>query len=440
MQKLKLAAVLLIYSFSALAEQAAIDEAYIKNNFTSVDRFGSTYQQTVFSLTDYEADKTLLERTIRTKKAALSLLGGNSPIKSPSRANESVYETMKQDHKNQSVNLEGMTNPINLQGFIKMLNQVLLEESQSYKIEVGEFHKWHPQLKKEHPLSLFLKFPKPLIALAQGDTSKFLYTGSEEKLILWILEQPAESITPEMMFRKSLQLNSGNVYLTILSIENILSKFWFTADRENTRINRRLKPFHNQLGSAGDKFGFWYHFFGLILQSYCYGKQSALFAFQIESLISDILAKEPDYQEDYSGHYASLIGAELRKSVERHSYKSVISNPDSLKFENYTNLNEDYFLRLPYEVDKNLSISLAQEKSTVKLNISHSTKNLDGCILKLWFKGPHGHPDYSQVRTYKIKLNQSNFYQVSYDIPLQKQVKGNIRCIDQADITFERKL
>jgi hypothetical protein len=93
MLKLNLLAILFLYTSNALAEASAIDENFIKKNFKSTDRLGSPYQQQNFNLMDYEADKVLLERTIETKKAALSLLNRNVSIKAPERANESVYES-----------------------------------------------------------------------------------------------------------------------------------------------------------------------------------------------------------------------------------------------------------------------------------------------------------------------------------------------------------
>ena len=106
---------------------------------------------------------------------------------------------------------------------------------------------------------------KIIMALATASSSRFLYVGHEEELIEWIKTRPDNSVSIEALFHKSYILNGGNVYLTLLTIENVLSDATFEADRENTAVNRKLADLY---AGSPNKFGDWYHMFGTMLAGY----------------------------------------------------------------------------------------------------------------------------------------------------------------------------
>ena len=121
---------------------------------------------------------------------------------------------------------------------------------------IGQEHSW---AERSFVLS------KIILALATATSARFMYVGQEVSLIEWIKENEYNSVTMEDLFRKSYQLNNGNVYLTLLTIENVLSDATFEKDREFTIVNQKLTDlyFHSP-----NKFGDWYHLFGTMLAGY----------------------------------------------------------------------------------------------------------------------------------------------------------------------------
>jgi len=64
---------------------------------------------------------------------------------------------------------------------------------------------------------------------------------------------------------KSYILNHGNMYLALLTIENVLSDATFEENREYTAVNKKLADMYE---FSPNKFGDWYHFFGTMLAGY----------------------------------------------------------------------------------------------------------------------------------------------------------------------------
>lgn len=135
---------------------------------------------------------------------------------------------------------------------------IIREESRrGTDVSLGQIHVWD----KSKPFAL----SKIIVALATATSARFMYVGQEVALIDWIKAQPDDSVTIEKLFRKSYVLTRGNVYLTILTIENVLSDATFEAERENTLVNRKLTDLYVH---SPNKFGDWYHFFGTMLAGY----------------------------------------------------------------------------------------------------------------------------------------------------------------------------
>ncbi|MBC7370050.1 MAG: hypothetical protein H7326_00695 [Bdellovibrionaceae bacterium] len=130
-----------------------------------------------------------------------------------------LEDQIQRPAKPSGVVIHGRENPLLVNNFSAALEQVLLEESgKGMKIKLGEFHDWSPKAKQKYAGDYILGFSKIFISLAQGFTNWFMVTGTEPALREWVLQQPYNSITLHDIFRSSLRINNGDVYLTILTI------------------------------------------------------------------------------------------------------------------------------------------------------------------------------------------------------------------------------
>ena len=124
------------------------------------------------------------------------------------------------------------------------------------------------------------------------------------------------TVTIEDLFRQSYILNRGNVYLTILSIENVLSDATFEAERENTLINQKLVDLYKD---SPNKFGDWYHFFGTMLAGYV-GEPIDLIV-QLYSMYRKISRGEAAEKATLAADKAGAdIGSDLRKFMMEDSF------------------------------------------------------------------------------------------------------------------------
>lgn len=144
------------------------------------------------------------------------------------------------------------------QATVSNLKKIIRDErARGLHVSFGRIHTWSAG--RTSGLS------KIIMALATASSSRFLYVGHEEELIEWIKTRPDNSVSIEALFHKSYILNGGNVYLTLLTIENVLSDATFEKDRENTVVNRKLADLY---AGSPNKFGDWYHMFGTMLAGY----------------------------------------------------------------------------------------------------------------------------------------------------------------------------
>src|SRR5690606_30094235 len=129
-----------------------------------------------------------------------------------------------------ALELEGHKAPFKIKNMVLMLKQVITEEFHQNGItpKRGTVHEWSPGIKKKlrRKFVLFSRMPKLLVALSRGATSHFMVTGTEEELKDYILSRPENSINLEEMFRASYRINQGDVYLSLLTVENVLNRFW----------------------------------------------------------------------------------------------------------------------------------------------------------------------------------------------------------------------
>lgn len=244
------------------------------------------------------------------------------------------------------VDFEGRRNPFRTEAFADMLKQVILEESKAgIEPRAGEVHRWSPEFMANYGRDFFpfTASSKLLVALARGETANYLVTGRETDLENWLVAQPIESVWPSALFRTSYRLNRGDVYLSILTIENVLARWWLQPNRQFLETTRRLHPIINQLGMNADQFGAWYHLYGIMLFGYAEGAFNAQVIGNIEALGSAILSVgEPDLQEDFANSEGGKIGQLLARALKTGELQSMSSDAHRTRPEAYLDLSEDY--------------------------------------------------------------------------------------------------
>lgn len=246
--------------------------------------------------------------------------------------------------------LEGHQNPFKMNQFQEMLGQIILEgKEEGISPKYGEPHDWSEEFKKSATgkKSIMAKFSKILLALSRGETSQYILSGTEKELETWIYNQDLNSIAPHDMIKASYKINKGDMYLTILTIENVLNRYWRISNRDNLPITRRLVSIINTFGHNGDVFGSWYHMFGMMLYGYVEGSFKAKTIGTIETLGSMILSKfEDEKQENYVNSKGGVIGGRLAKMIQDKTYNKLEFNSDRMDINYYMNLNEDFSDRL----------------------------------------------------------------------------------------------
>lgn len=214
--------------------------------------------------------------------------------------------------------IEGRKDPFDAKDLgQKLFNVILEEEKKGVTPRFGEIHRWSKEFKsqrsgfKEH----FKSIPsKILTVLSGGKSAALLKAGPEEELRQFILDQDDLSLVPKELFRKSYQLNQGNIYLSLLTIENVLSEYWLHPKRHQLKQTNKLKPIGKLFGSHGDVFGHWYHLFGMIYYAYAEGAFMAKLSGKTEALGSLVLSGfKGEAQENRMNMLGAEVGVLLRK-------------------------------------------------------------------------------------------------------------------------------
>ncbi|MFA6237957.1 MAG: hypothetical protein WC635_11555 [Bacteriovorax sp.] len=265
-------------------------------------------------------------------------------------ANEDQKNSLVSRLKAGKIYFEGHVNPIKKENFVLMVNQIILDGfEKGISPKRGTIHDWSDEFKNSDlaKSTMFSKMSKLLVALARGETSQYLLSGTEKKLEEWILQKELNSIYLHDMLSASYQINDGDMYLTLLTIENVLNRYWRIGNRENLPITRRLRPIINSFGSNGDTFGSWYHLFGMILYGYAEGSLSAKTIGTVETIGSHILGKfEDEKQEDFINSTGGVVGGRIARSIRHLKFDKMKSDSNRLKADYYLNLNEDFSERL----------------------------------------------------------------------------------------------
>jgi hypothetical protein len=258
------------------------------------------------------------------------------------------FVTFNPEHS--PIPLEGKQAPINVKNLSLMMKQVIAEEFTTSALEpqIGMIHRWSPDVRKrlKKKYQVLGRLNKLLVVLSKGSSSRYLVTNKENQLTNYILSRPIKSINLEEMFRASYRINKGDLYLTFLTVENILSAFWLTPQREKRAITTRLKDITNY-NYQTDKFGAWYHLFGMFLYGHAYGATNAKIVSFIEAVSDKMMTGlTNDSQENKINYVGGKIGSILGKYIAKREYLSFEQNKEYLVEDFYMDLDEEFTKRL----------------------------------------------------------------------------------------------
>lgn len=394
------------------------------------------YKQQRYQLIDLEGDRALVERAEKVPKNLFKKLldkEKNTDLDDPWIPQDWELEDPLQDSGNSFVSskinndtpsIQGRENPIHIYKFIEMLNQVLKEESENgLDIIEGTPHDWSAEIKKEVQTAV-VGLSKHFICLSLGFCSRFMKTEQEQNLHNWLVKQELSSVTLEGIFRQSLRLNKGDVYLTILTIENLLSANWRYRYRETMPVTKRLKSISSGYNYNADKYGTWYHFFGMILYGYVTSSGTvANIVGRFEALGANVLYPGVNKsQKQWFNRVGGYVGAGLRSSVSQLEYKKAAHKIEALAEDYYLNRNEDFRDRLPLESSRNFNVSIKSsfKNETFVISITNnSDQSLSNCDLDIMTDSGAGYfsPFKISFKGSSIQAKGSVEYELSGSVP-----------------------
>lgn len=368
---------LFFWGFSASAKEMSLLEAY-------------SYRQDKLQLQDAYSDEVLLRRVERAKYTLSKGVFGSAG-EEISRDLHYKEAGLPDKGKSAQTRFEGYQNPYIVEGFLNMFLQIMSEESRNGLLPTsGEFHRWSHETLKKHRFNMVTKFDKILVALALGVTYHVMFTGEEERLKEYLLTQEDKSVPFHELFRISYRLNNGNVYLAILTMENLFSRNWKSPHRDNLPHFKKLIPMISHFNEGGDSYGSYYHFLGVLLYGYVKGEFSARTVGFIEGVGSQILSKfQDEKQENFANKMGGIIGAKLRKTLRKDKFGNFVPDSAYLLESNYLNQSEDFRDRFSYlkSPDLILSVSLNDmENKIITIGLLNTERELKDCTLEFFVK------------------------------------------------------
>ncbi len=232
----------------------------------------------------------------------------------------------------------GKTMPIDIDRLLNRCGEIMRQHEPDIVPVAGEEHKWSPEARKylrygfwhrlqrhaeykqqDFPMPLLMR-SKLLLCLACGWTARYCVTGQEEALAEAVLRCPDRSVRIDWLFEESYLLNGGNIYLTLLTCENVLAGQPHRREREGDPLQKKLVYIRHDSKEMGDNYGAWYHFFGTALYGFVRPEFVSTFVADTES-IGSLFYEGPDRQETFMNHYGALFGDRLRKMVKSGSWR-----------------------------------------------------------------------------------------------------------------------
>jgi hypothetical protein len=257
-------------------------------------------------------------------------------------------------------------------------------------------------LTRENTIDMVNKkaFSKLFAALSLGVTSRVMYTGGERTILEFLASKPDSSVQFHELFELAYRMHNGDVYLTLLTLENTFSRWWREPERQNLLSTRKLANITNAYLGKDDRYGAWYHFFGISLLGLVEGDFAATVA-DVESAGSRVLntiknTPEDEAQEDIINSSGALFGIRLgqtlkeisaQPSAQRISFlaqKYSVNSADeigrALMPDNYLVLDEDFRDRLIMPNSPALHATVTEQS----ISLTHSTQNLSKCLVEVF--------------------------------------------------------
>lgn len=293
------------------------------------------------TIPDDGAKGTLGELDALIARKTASLLGETAPARTPAERFGFLVEerTRSKAGKGEPRPYEiGRTPPFDPDRLVNAFVQVI-QSHPEFPLTVSAEHAWSPEAKRYlyygfwHRLGRFLlrrqkDLPTPLflrskffLLLACGWTTRYAITGNEAALEAKLLARPDRSLRIHDLFEESYLLHRGDLYLSLLCVENVLAGNPYEEDRANKPLQKKLMYIRNDSAPLGDNYGAWYHFYGIALYGLLRPGAVSRAVAEIESLGS-LFLEGPDRQEDYVNRYGAIFGMKLRRMVESGAWRT----------------------------------------------------------------------------------------------------------------------
>lgn len=332
MNKNRFFIVLAAFVLFSLTGFASEFKTWLKSSYQAVH-----YQQEEFSLTDAKGDAFLIRKLDQVPKKLIdALIKGSYPQAEIQKEKE--LKALEESKKEEAGFKIGKSVPIDVDRFVNKIQQIMNHYYPNIQPVMGEEHKWSPAAKRyliygfwhrfgRHIFRKQKEFPSPLffrsklfLLLACGWTSRYAVTGTEEALKQRIMLYPEGKMQLHHMFMESYVLNRGNLYLTMLTAENVLAGDPYRVDRENDPLQKKLAYLRHDNLKMGDNYGAWYHFFGISMYALIRSGVTARAVAEIESIGSFFL-EGADRQENYINRYGAIFGRKLKKMFKSKAWQ-----------------------------------------------------------------------------------------------------------------------
>lgn len=355
---------------------------------------GEHYCQPEFKLVDPKGDAFLMRKLDQVPGKLVNAL-----IKDDYREEDiDKEEEIKESYdigKKASINPDRLINKI----------RESIQENPQVTLTPGQEHTWSPDAKKYmyygfwHRLGRFVTgkqedFPAPLLLrsklfllLACGYTSRYSITGKEDELTQLVMTMPDKSQMLHNLFQKSYLINNGNMYLTYMTLENVLAGNPYIENRADQPLQKKLTYLRNDSEQVGDNYGAWYHFHGLCLYGLVRKGVTSRFVAEVESLGS-LFLEGFDKQEDYINRNAAIFSKKLRNMVEEKTYLLPLGSDDRTDY-----MTQDEFDH--------------SDKFKAKLLISEVSSNENGRFIEIFCKDDGNNGDGTDIYGLKICFGKS---------------------------------
>ena len=301
--------------------------AWIEHNYVA-----RHYQQDSLMLIDPKGDAFLI-RKLDTIPIKLLYILFNSAL--PQTIEYVPLDTFK----------VGKTIPIDIDRLTNKFRYIILQHYPTIVPTLGEEHEWSPDAKNYllfgfwhrlgcHIIGKQQDFPSPFVigsklflCLACGWTARYCVTGQEKALTTRIMAYPDRGVQPHDLFEESYVLNKGNIYLTLLTCENVLAGDPHRKGRQNDPLQKKLAYIRHDSKEIGDNYGAWYHLFGIALYGMLRANLTSRSVAEFENLGS-FFYEGADKQETYINRYGALLGIELKKMMKHETWKVPLTPTD----------------------------------------------------------------------------------------------------------------